>query len=203
VKGAKMNRTDFQVKTITDLSELDQVYNIAVSVLGNLDHTGHTLSFYREHAPLSPSLLIYAEQNGKVIGCVLGSIDEDHVLVGPVAVAIEKRGMGVGTAMMQRIEEEAKRLDQTTLIAGALRETEGFYVQCGYRPNLFIQLPEAGQAEQLKQLNQKYPVIWEAEVGKWTRIMLATPQVDRELQETYNKRFPSCNTQYVFIKEIG
>ena len=198
-----MNKTEYRVKTITDLSELDQVYNLAVSVLGNLDHTGHTLFFYREHAQLTPSLLIYVEQDGKVIGCVLGSIDEDHVLVGPVAVATEKRRMGVGTAMMQQIEKEAKSLGQTTLILGALQEAEGFYVQCGYRPNLLIQFPETGQAEPLKQLNRKYPIIWEAEEGKWTRIMLATLQVDRELQEAYEKKFPSCNTQYVFIKEIG
>ena len=59
------------------------------------------------------------------------------------------------------------------------------------------------QATRLKQLNHQYPVIWEAEEGKWTRLMLATPQVDRELQAAYEKQFPNCHTQNVFIKELG
>lgn len=104
---------------------------------------------------------------------------------------------------MQRMEAKAKKLGQTTLILGALREAESFYAHCGYRSNLFIQLPEAGRGEKLKQLNQKYPVIWESNEGKWTRLMLATLQVDRELQAAYEQQFPEYNMQYVFIKEIG
>jgi predicted N-acetyltransferase YhbS len=199
----EMNRSAYQVKTVADLAELDLVYNFAVSIFGKMDHTAHTLAFYRKHAQLTPSLLVYAVRIGKVIGCVLGSIEEDHVLVGPTAVAPEERGLGVGLAMMQHIEEEAKKLNQTTLILGALQNAESFYIRCGYRPNLFIQFAEMGQLERLKQLNPQYQVVWEAEEGKWTRLMLATPQVDRNLQAAYDKQFPGCFTQYVFIKEIA
>jgi predicted N-acetyltransferase YhbS len=134
---------------------------------------------------------------------VLGSIEEDHVLVGPVAVSTEARMAGVWAAMMQREEEEAKKIGQNTLILGSRQEAEGFYLKCGFRPNLFIQFPGAGQAERLKRLNEKYLVIWEAEEGEWTRLMLATPQVDRQLQTAYETQFPECYTQYVFIKEIA
>ncbi len=198
-----MNKIEYHLKTIGTLAELDQVYSFAVSILGEMEDIIHTIEYCRRQVSLTPSLLVYAEGQGKVIGCILGSIDDDHVLVGPTAVAEEERGLGIGSAMMQRIEEEAKKLGQTTLILGARQEAEGFYVHCGYRPNLFIQFPEMGQVERLKQLNHQYPVIWESEEGKWTRLMLATPQVDRELQATYEKQFPSCRTQYVFIKEIG
>lgn len=193
----------YQVKSVTSLAELDLVYSFAVSVLGDMSDSVHTLAFYRDQFMLTPSLLVYAQSQGKVIGCILGYIERDHVLVGPTAVASETRGLGVGTAMMRRIEEESLKLNQSTLILGSRQEAEGFYLRCGFRPNLFIQLSEPGWLERLKQLNWQYPVIWEMEDDSSTRLMLATPQVDRELQAAYTERFPGCNTQYVFIKEIG
>ena len=198
-----MNATKYQVKTIAALAELDRVYSFAVSVLGEMDETVHTLDYYRRQVDLTPTLLVCTESLGKLIGCVLGSIEQNHILVGPTAVAEEERRLGVGSAMMRRMEEEARKIGQTTLILGARQEAEDFYIHCGYRSNLFIQLPGIGQASQLKQLNRQYSVIWESEDGEWTRLMLATPRVDRELQAIYEKQFPGCSTQYVFIKEIG
>jgi GNAT superfamily N-acetyltransferase len=197
-----MNDTTFQVKTVATLAELDPVYRFAVSVLGEMDDTVHTLAYYRSQVSLTPSLLVYAERHGRVIGCILGSIERDHVLVGPTAVAAEERGRGVGAAMIYRIEEEARKLSQTTLILGSRQEAEGFYLHCGFRPNLFIQVSQPGQLARLKQLNHQYPVVWEFQDDSCTRLMLATPIVDRELQLVYEKEFAGCGTQYVFIKEI-
>ena len=33
--------------------------------------------------------------------------------------------------------------------------------------------------------------------------MLAVPQIDRDLQSEYERQFPNCYTQYVFIKDIN
>jgi GNAT superfamily N-acetyltransferase len=203
MKGSKMNKTEFKVKTVTTVAELDRVYSFAVPVLDEMQDNIHTFDYYRKRVSLSPSLLVYAESQGEVIGCILGSIDEDHVLVGPTTVTAGARRQGIGSAMMQRIEAEARKLNQTTLILGARQEAEEFFLHCGFRPNLFIQLPEMGQVARLKHLNHQYPVIWESEEGKWTRLMLATPQVDRNLQAAYENQLPNCHTQYVFIKEIG
>ena len=157
-----MSEANFQINTIASLAELDAVYRFAVSVLGAMDGSVHTLAYYREQFTKTPALLVYARQGGKITGCVLASIDGDHVLIGPTAVAEDARGRGVGAAMLRRVEREAKNLQQTTLILGSLQEAEGFYLRCGFRPNLFIQLPQAGQAARLKQINRSYPVIWES-----------------------------------------
>ena len=198
-----MDTAKYGLKTVSSVSELDRVYDFAQSILDVSQDTVHTREYYLAQVYRTPSLLIYAQREGKVVGCILASIDEDHVLVGPTAVAEAERGQGIGRAMIRQLEAAAKRLNQTTLILGARQEAEGFYARCGYRPNLFIQLPEVGQADRLKQLNTQYPVVWESEEGKWTRLMLSTPQVDRELQLAYQAQFPNCHTQYVFIKEIG
>lgn len=198
-----MKDSAYLVKTIENLAELQAVYAFAVSVLGAIEDSVHTLAYYQGQLRQTPTLLVTAERQGKVIGCILASIDQDHVLIGPTAVADTERGLGVGLAMMRRVEEEARKLGQTSLILGSRQAAEGFYLRCGFLPNLFIQSPGAGRLEQLKQLNVAYPVVWENQAGEWTRLMLATRLVDRELQSAYAKQFPDCHTQYVFIKEIG
>jgi predicted N-acetyltransferase YhbS len=112
------------------------------------------------------------------------------------------RRRGIGSAMMWKLEIEARVLGQNTLIHEGLEERELFYQRCGYRPNLYIQLPEPGCVENLAALNPGLPVTWKSEGHGKSRLMLRTQQIDKELQEKYNRAFPSCSTQYVFIKRI-
>jgi GNAT superfamily N-acetyltransferase len=180
----------------------DRLYDFAVTVLGNMDNSVHTRAYYRAQAAQAPSLLVYAEDRAGVVGCILGSVERDHILVGPTAVASAVRRRGIGAAMLRRLEVEARRLGQATLIAGALREAEGFYLRCGFRPHLFAQLGQAGQLERLKALNPGLPAAWEWQDDSSSRLMLVTGGVDHALQEAY-QRIPGCHTQYVFIKELA
>ena len=72
----------------------------------------------------------------------------------------------------------------------------------GFLPFLFIQYPEPAQVGQLKALNTKYDVAWEAQEEGWSKLMLRTPQIDKALQAAYESEFPNCSTQTVFIKHI-
>jgi GNAT superfamily N-acetyltransferase len=193
----------FTVRTVESEEDLKRAYAFAVSVLGDPHETIHTQAYYLGVFQNTPGLLVYAEHGNQVIGSTFGSLDGDHVLVGMVAVAPSARRMGVGAALFQRLEVEASRLGQTTLLLGARQEAESFYLSCGFLPNLFIQLPEAGRLADLKGLNPGYPVAWEADEGGWSKLMLAVPQIDRDLQNEYERRFPACFTQYVFIKQIA
>jgi DNA-binding CsgD family transcriptional regulator len=67
---------------------------------------------------------------------------------------------------------------------------------------LFVQYPEAVFVGQLRALNTKYAVAWEAQEEGWSKLMLRTPQIDRVLQAAYECEFPACSTQTVFIKEL-
>ena len=146
--------------------------------------------------------MVFAERDDRICGCILASIEGDHILVGPVAVAADSRRVGIGSAMMQEVETRAKALEQHTLILGAREEAEPFYLSCGFRPNLFIQLPESDAVARLKTLNEQYEVEWEEEREGWSRLMLRTPQIDKPLQRKYKQVFPGCFTQYVFIKQV-
>jgi len=193
--------SSFSVQTIQTLDQLEQVWSFAISVL-DLPPGKHTLQYYTEQLPKTPTLLVFAEQDDRICGCVLASIEDDHVLVGPVAVAEDCRRMGIGSAMMQEVETRAKEIGQNTLVLGAVEEAEPFYLSCGFQPNLFIQLPELGGVERLESMNEEYDVIWKAEREGWSRLMLRTPGIDKGLQRKYDQAFPNCSTQYVFTKHV-
>ena len=98
--------SSFSVQTIQTLDQLKQVWSFAISIL-DLPTGKHTLQYYTEQLPKTPTLLVFAEQDDRICGCVLASIEDDHVLVGPVAVAEDWRRMGIGSAMMREVETRA------------------------------------------------------------------------------------------------
>lgn len=192
----------FVVGTVRTLDQLQQVWSFAASVLPMITAGNHTLPYYAVQFTKTPELLVVAERSGRVCGCILASVDNDHVLVGPVAVASDSRRMGVGAAMMRELEVQAAQIGQRTLILGSLEDVESFYLSCGFQPNLFIQLPEPKGVERLKAVNAGYAAIWAAEQEGWSRLMLRTPRIDKLLEAKYRQQFPSCSTQYVFIKHL-
>jgi hypothetical protein len=147
-------------------------------------------------------LLAYALREGRIVGCVLASVEDDHVLVGPTAVAESYRHAGIGSALLREVEAQTKAIGHDTLMLGAAEEAEGFYLKCGFRPHLFIQYPEPAYLAQLKSLNTGYEVAWEFQGDGWTRLMLHTPKIDKALQRNYESEFPYCSTQTIFIKEV-
>lgn len=194
--------TTFSVQTIQTLDQLQQAWAFIAPIL-DLPRGTHTLSFYTEQLAKTPSLLVFARQNEQICGCILASIEADHVLVGAVAVGADFRRLGIGAAMMQEVEKRSRELGQDTLILGSLEEAESFYLSCGFQPNLFIQLSEPDSVERLEALNEGYEVVWKAEQEGFSKLMLRTPEIDRALQEKYNRAFPNCYTQYVFIKFLS
>ena len=160
------------------------------------------MGYYTEQLSKNPQLMVFGESAGQVCGCILASVDDDHVLVGPVAVAADMRRTSVGTSMMEKVEVEAKQMGQNTLILGSLEDAEPFYLSLGFQPNLFIQLPEPDSAERLRSLNEGYDIVGEPPQEGWSKLMLRTPEIDKPLQRKYEKAFPTCYTQYVLIKQI-
>jgi DNA-binding CsgD family transcriptional regulator/N-acetylglutamate synthase-like GNAT family acetyltransferase len=191
----------YELKAIKNLDELKQVYEFAVAVLG-LPTAKHTLAYYTQQFEIAPQLLIYTVREGRIIGCALASIEDDHILVGPVAVAQSYRNVGIGTSMLREVETQAKALGHNTFILGSAEEAEGFYLKCGFNAHLFVQYPESAYLAQLKSLNKQYAAVWEAQTDGWTRLMLRTPTIDKSLQQQYESQFPNCSTQTIFIKEV-
>ncbi len=181
--------------------EVKQVYSFAVAVLG-LPTAKHTLDYYLSQLAIAPELMIYARRYGHIVGCVLASIEDDHVLLGPLAIAQQFTGTGLAAQFMTQVEVATKRYGHNTIILGAFPEDEDFFLTLNYQPHLFVQYPEMAFSPQLKALNTGYDIAFEAESDGWTRLMLRTPKIDKTLQAAYERQFPNCATQTVFIKSL-
>ena len=203
MRGKVRPTMKYEIDTIKSADELRQVYAFAIAVCG-LPTATHTLEYYIEQFKVAPTLLIYVRREGRIIGCTLGSVDDDHVLVGPVAVAESYRNNGVGTAMMRSLEARAKAIGHTTLITGADEAEEPFFLKFGFDAHLFVQMPEPAFLPQLRALNTRYDIAWDARDDHgWSKLLLRTPAIDKQLQEHYEREFPNCATQTVFIKKIA
>jgi predicted GNAT family N-acyltransferase len=76
---------------------------------------------------------IVAVEEGKVVAtCRLRLVDGDSKLE-RMAVDKARRETGVGRALMERAEQEARASGAPRMVLHAQRAAEGFYARCGYR----------------------------------------------------------------------
>lgn len=195
---------DYAVRSVQTLDQLHRVWSFAAAILG-LPAGKHTLEYYTEQFARSPQLLVFAASGERICGCILASVELDHVLIGAVAVAEDMRRRGIGAMMMGEVETQARQMGHHTLILGSLQEAEPFYLSCGFEPNLFIQCPESDGhcLERLIALGESHEIIWQAEQDGLSKLMLKTPEISRALEQKYIEHFPTCSTQYVFIKRLS
>ena len=196
-----MSITIESVESVKSPDDVRQVYSFAVAVLG-LSTAKHTLDYYLAQLAVEPELMVCVRKMGHIVGCALASIEDDHVLGGPLAVAQQYSATDMAEQMMRQIEVATKRYGHHTIILGAFPEEEAFFLSLGYRAHLFVQYPEMAFAAQLKALNTGYDVVFEAESDGWSKLMLRTPKVDKSLQNAYEQKFPNCATQTIFIKTV-
>lgn len=90
----------------------------------------------REDAGALPRLALVAEVGGVVVGhvvCSRGWVDASLVLgLGPLAVAPERQGQGVGSALMHAVLAAAEALEEPLV---ALLGAPGYYGRFGFAPS--------------------------------------------------------------------
>jgi ribosomal protein S18 acetylase RimI-like enzyme len=88
-----------------------------------------------------PDLFLVAEDNQRIIGAVLGGYDGRRGIVYHLAVAQEYRQRGIGTALMEALEERlrGKGCLKAYLLVIKGNEAVDFYATNGWQPmDLFI-----------------------------------------------------------------
>jgi AraC-like DNA-binding protein/GNAT superfamily N-acetyltransferase len=158
--------------------------------------------FWRRQFSVTPELMIYAEDDGKIIGLAFGFVDDNAVTISYVGTEKEYKSQGIEQALVQEMEKRTKALGYGLLAVGVLPGEEGFWEKCGYKGLLLIQ-SEKNSIEELCSLNPGYKVI-NARVyeGHVNQLFLDIPSIDRELQKKYEETFPDCNTIMVYTKKI-
>lgn len=98
-------------------------------------------------------LMIVAEQDGDIVGGVLGRVHDGSAGVHIVGFAESVRGTGLARRVMQTIEVEAMALGARQITLGSVRAARGFYEALGYagkRTGKLKSLPLPGRVRDLR-----------------------------------------------------
>ena len=159
--------------------------------------------FWRRQFSVTPELMIYAEDDGKIIGLSFGVVNTDNaVTISFVGTEKEYQNQGIEQSLVQEMEKRSKTLGYSLVAVGVVDEgEEGFWRECGYKGLLLIQ-SEKNSIEELRSLNPGHKEInarvWERNVNQ---LFLDVPPNDRGLKKKYEETFPDCNTIMVYTKK--
>lgn len=88
-----------------------------------------------------PELFIVAEDEGEIIGAVIGAFDGRRGFVYHLAVAPERKGEGIGKALMERVSDGLRKLGCIRLLLLVDEDNESaqeFYRATGFSSNRMI-----------------------------------------------------------------
>jgi len=192
----------FSIQYPTTESDVAIAYNFANNILQFSKDYPRSLSFYISVFNKDPRYILIAKHRNNIVGTILSSDqDENSLLVGEIAISDGFRGLGLGSRLMNKIEENAKLLNKTQILLGALNTAEDFYLKRGYIPKLFIQLEGNNRIEEIKK-HISNRIIWDKTGDGFSKVIVATEGIDKDLQNKLSKAL-GAHTQYLFSKDLA
>lgn len=195
-------RSALSIVPVRSVAFLDEAYGFARRLLRFPDTNGEVLDYYRRAFSQNPDLFTCAMAGERLCGCVFASIENERVLIGPVAVSTSYRGTDVLTAMMTRTEQVALQLGYDTLLLGSVPEARALLVRAGFEPYLLVQAPHPHTLENLLAFNQDCSVMWSAEEDGWAQLLLKVRDSQQELAHWFEREFRGCQTHRVYMKRL-
>ncbi|UYP48820.1 hypothetical protein NEF87_005105 [Candidatus Lokiarchaeum ossiferum] len=195
-------------KSLDSTEEVEKAFQFITEQLEIGEKHPRQLDYYLLVHKTHPSLLMVAKNQDQIIGCTFSSKNQfkpeakDELLIGEVCVHPNFQGQNIGRTLLMKVEKNAKKIGFKKLILGAKEGVESFYFKCEFVANLHIQIENDHCLEELKNLNSKYEIIDEEVKEGWTRVLIKTKQLDRQLENSYKKKSPKIYLNYVFTKEI-
>lgn len=132
-----MSPVRIEVATVADADALLAVIKRAFTAVAE-QYGDHSLPPLLESAEafrsrFSDHVVLKALDGDRIVGTVLGVMEDDSCLVGRLAVEPESQGRGIGRALASAIEERFPNARRFELFTGHLSaETLGLYASLGY-----------------------------------------------------------------------
>jgi len=189
------------IKTPNTESEVIEAYNFVKDILKLPEDHPRNLHFYINVFYKEPKYIVIAKEKDEVVGAVLSSEqDENTLLVGELAVDQKVRKIGLGSKLMNEIEQSARILKKKQVLLGALNTAEKFYMKIGYVPKLFVQLSGNNRLDEIKShISDK--IEWENTGDGFSKVIVDTKGVNKKLQRNIQEEL-NAHTQYLFSKNL-
>ena len=137
--------TVIRVIEVRDPAAMEQAWALRRRVFIEEQHGPEALEMDDQDAVATHVLAL---DGSRAVGCGRMVADGDHVKIGRMAVARERRGEGIGRQVLETLMELARQRGFRQAILHAQLTAEGFYRKQGYIPRGDV-FEEAGIAHRL------------------------------------------------------
>ncbi|MHB1484867.1 MAG: GNAT family N-acetyltransferase [Saccharofermentanales bacterium] len=199
------------IDNIKNIAELDEALNLIELIYPKLNISlegdeKYSRNFWIKQFDKNPELLLYAKDNDKICGIILGWDDDGKfITVGFDGTTAEYKNKGVHEALFVEIEKRAKKLRFQGIVLGISEGEEEFYAKFGYIGRTLIQ-SEKHSIEELKNFNAQYKNyevtgtnVYEGHINQlWLNVSL----LDKELKKKYENELGDCWVQVIVSKNI-
>ncbi len=117
-----------RIITLGDYQKLIQFWKTHYFVRG-ID----SFKYFKLFLEKNPGLSILAEENGNIIGTVLGSFDGRREYIQKLAVHKDFRGKGLGKKLVEKVVEKLQAKGALYIPINCEKELVPFYKKCGFK----------------------------------------------------------------------
>lgn len=197
----------YTMKIVREKRNLDRTHLFYKKIFESVVDTSNPV-YSREEWALrmvnDSELMLYVEDSKEVIAIVFARRQgEDGMILGPVAVHQDYRGLGLAKKMIHQIETNGKKKGITSVSLGAVEIANDFYSKLGYKGSFLVQ-SESYDVNQLLALNTGYDIeftnIYDQKVNQ---VCYKMNQPDKELEKRYKKLLPNSFTMMMYKKDIS
>ena len=198
------------VKTIEELDEVLEFFEViyAASPVEIQENGLYSRKWWIDEFGKNPELLIYARDEGKICGAIIGWGDKGgNVTVGGDGVLKEYKDKGVHEALFIEIEKRAKKLGFPGIGFGIFEGQEEFCAKLGYTGKMLIQ-SEKHSVEDLKNYleslsNKNYELTGtNIHDGYINQLWLNISVLEKDLRKKFEEELGDCWCQIIVSKAI-
>jgi predicted N-acetyltransferase YhbS len=134
----------FTIRRVASIRELEEAFDLlGAQFTPPFTSRDRTFDDLLRHYPEDRPLMLVAEQEGQVVGGVMGFCSTLRI----IALLPEARGKGLGRRLLQTYEVGAMQRGVRTISLGADEKEKGFYAHMGYRgkSSMHKELPLPGR----------------------------------------------------------
>lgn len=153
-----------------------------------------------------PELIIYIEDNGKMLAGITGKgLDKENqkITVGLLAVDSNYRNKGYATALMKEFEKRCIKKGIKHIELGARLRACPFYHSLKYIPQLMVQVYDFVNINEIRKVNKfhlKEKSSWQADTYGF--IIFYIDEINDEYIEWFEETVPTSHAQYLFSKDV-
>lgn len=140
----EVNPSDLHIREFRFPADFESVHNLWAHIekgvrVGRSD----SLAEIEKKVQRDPDLFLVAEYQGQIIGTIIGGFDGRRGIIYHLAVSSEARGQGVGSLLLQQVEERLRAkgcLKSYLMVTPDNEEAMRYYEQRGWHHMDYVRL---------------------------------------------------------------